>query len=290
MTVLLIGATGMLGRPVARRLAADGVAARALARDPRRAAGVLPRSVEVVEGDVLDERSLRSAMDGCRAVYVNLATPRSARRPDVEARAVPLIIDAARATGVEHLLKISFMGVEATADRWWQSQRKADQQRAIAAAGIDYTVFQPTWFMESLVLFKAGGRLVLPNVPNEPVHWIAGDDYARQVAAALAGPAARNRIYVVQGPEPLSFHQAAARLAAAWQPRPLKVRRIPMWILRATAPLVSDARYLLDLLDVTFRTNARFEAQTAWDDLGEPRMTIEDYARSIRETGDLPRK
>ena len=210
---LIIGATGMLGRPVARRLLAEGRPVRALVRDLEAARAVLPDGCELVRGDVRDAASLENAMDGIDAVYVNLAMPRSPRRPDVEREGVPIIIDAARKAGVGHLLKISFMGVP-QADQWWQIRHKAESERALAGSGIDYTILQPTWFTESLVLFRVGGRLILPRVPDTPVHWITGDDYAKQVAAALVSPKARNRTYVVQGPEALSFRRAAERLAA----------------------------------------------------------------------------
>ncbi len=70
----------------------------------------------------------------------------------------------------------------------------------------------------------------------------------------------------------------------------MKVSSIPSWVLAAMAPLVADARYLLDLLRVTFETNTCFEARQTWDDLGTPTMTVEDYTRYIDETGDVPRK
>ncbi len=203
---------------------------------------------------------------------------------------MPLIIDAARKAGVGHLLKISFMGVPQAADLWWQIRHKAESEQLLADSGVDYTILQPTWFTESLLLFRAGGRLILPRVPDTPIHWITGDDYARQVAAALQSPKARSRTYVVQGPEALSFRRAADRLAAAWSPRPLKVSQIPSWVIRSMAPFAADARYLLDLFRVTFETNTTFEARPAWDDLGEPTMTVEDYAAYVQETGDVPRK
>ncbi len=287
---LVIGATGMLGRPVVRRLVADGRHVRALVRDLDRARDVLPGGCELIRGDVRDRASLESAMQDTGAVYINLAAPRSPRRPDTERECVPIIIDAARASGVGHLLKISFMGVPGAADLWWQVRHKAESQRALADSGLDFTIFQPTWFMESLALFRAGRRLLLPKVADQGVYWLAGDDYARQVSAALVTPTARNRTYVAQGFEPLSFRAAARRLAAAWPDRPLKFAQIPAWAIGAMAPVVADARYLRDLLRVTFETNTTFEAQPCWDDLGEPRMTIEQYAASLRETGDIPRK
>ncbi len=283
----------MLGRPVARRLVREGFVVRALVRDRDRARTLLPPECELVAGDVLDEASLGDAMTGVQSVYVNLATPRSPQRRDVEREGVPRIIAAATAAGVEHLLKISFMGVPAAVDLWWQIRHKAESEQAIIDSSIDHTIFRPTWFMESLALFRMGRRLVLPRVPPEPLWWITGEDFARQVAAALTTDRARNRCFVVQGPEPLSFDAAARRLAAAWPRRhggPLKVSSIPAWVVASMAPLMADARYLLDLLRVTFETNTRFEGQETWDDLGTPVMTVEDYARYIDETGDVPRK
>ena len=58
MKVLLTGATGFLGRTVARRLAARGHALRVLARPTSRIGG-LPAGIEVATGDVTDVRSRR---------------------------------------------------------------------------------------------------------------------------------------------------------------------------------------------------------------------------------------
>ena len=276
-----------------RRLVRERFVVRALVRDRDRARSSLPAECELAAGDVFDEGSLSEAMTAVNAVYVNLAAPRNPRRRDVEREGVPRILAAARAAGVEHLLKISFMGVPAASTLWWQVRHKAESEQAIIDSGIDHTIFHPTWFMESLALFRMGRRLVMPRVPSEPIWWITGDDFARQVAIALTTDVARNRCFVVQGPEPLSFQAAARRLAAAW-PRqcggPLRVSSLPAWIVAAMAPMVSDARYLVDLLRVTFETNTTFESRQTWDLLGTPTMTVEDYARYIDETRDIPRK
>ena len=81
--VLVVGATGMLGRPVVRRLVEEPCAVRALVRDPKRAGPLLPEACELVAGDLRDARSLERALAGVDAVYVNLAAPRSPRRGDL---------------------------------------------------------------------------------------------------------------------------------------------------------------------------------------------------------------
>ena len=51
--VLVVGATGLLGEPVARGLMAAGFAVRVLSRDARRARAVFPSAFEIAEGDAL---------------------------------------------------------------------------------------------------------------------------------------------------------------------------------------------------------------------------------------------
>jgi hypothetical protein len=75
--VLVVGATGMLGRPVVERLSADGSGVRVLARDPESARSLLGKGVEYVGGAVEDGASLGRALEGCRAVHVSLKAGRS---------------------------------------------------------------------------------------------------------------------------------------------------------------------------------------------------------------------
>jgi nucleoside-diphosphate-sugar epimerase len=59
--------------------------------------------VRIVEGDVLDIETLKSAMAGQDVVYANLAGDM--------ARQARVIIDAMHATGVKRLIFISSMGI-----------------------------------------------------------------------------------------------------------------------------------------------------------------------------------
>ncbi len=280
LRILVVGATGMLGRPVVRRLVREGFTVTGLVRDAGRARPLLPPPCSLIPGDVTDGASLDRAMAGADAVYVNLAAPRSPRRTDVELEGTARIVEAARRAGVPHLLKISFMGVPEASSMWWQVRHKALSERSIVESGIGWTIFRPTWFMESLALFRLGPWLVLPRARPGAIWWIAADDYAAQVAAALRSDRAVGRAYAIQGPEPAGLLEAARRFAAARPPSPLRVREIPHRLVRALASVSADARYVLDLLEVTRATNTVFEAQEAWADLGRPATTIEAFARS----------
>src|SRR3970040_1134511 len=78
--ILVTGATGNVGHPIARQLAAEGHRVRALVRDPERARGLLPEGVEAVPGDVTDAESVRAAVRGCDVVYHAAGLPEQWRR------------------------------------------------------------------------------------------------------------------------------------------------------------------------------------------------------------------
>src|SRR4051812_41325208 len=65
--VLIAGATGSVGGHLAPALVHRGLYVRCLARDPSRAA--LPVPAEVVQGDVLQERTLAPALEDIDVAY-----------------------------------------------------------------------------------------------------------------------------------------------------------------------------------------------------------------------------
>ena len=77
MTLFLTGGTGFVGSHCARIFLAQGWRVRALVRRPDRA-GLLPRGVDVVQGDLANPTSYQASLKGCAAV-VHCAASTSAR-------------------------------------------------------------------------------------------------------------------------------------------------------------------------------------------------------------------
>uniref|UniRef100_J3L9G3 NAD(P)-binding domain-containing protein n=2 Tax=Oryza brachyantha TaxID=4533 RepID=J3L9G3_ORYBR len=76
-TVLVVGATSRIGRIVVRKLMLRGYNVKALVRrNDQEVIDMLPRSVEIVVGDVGDPSSVQSAVSGCNKV-IYCATARS---------------------------------------------------------------------------------------------------------------------------------------------------------------------------------------------------------------------
>jgi len=67
--ILITGATGFIGRRLARDLVQAGNSVRVLARSPRKARELFGETVEVTNGDLLDPASLKQACQGVDVVY-----------------------------------------------------------------------------------------------------------------------------------------------------------------------------------------------------------------------------
>jgi farnesol dehydrogenase len=115
MRVLLTGATGFLGRTVARQLAGRDHALRVLARPASRSEG-LPAGCEVAAGDVTDAGSLRRAAEGCDAVLhmaalVKVWVPDPGRFSAVNVGGMRNVLEAARGAGARLVYTSSFMAL-----------------------------------------------------------------------------------------------------------------------------------------------------------------------------------
>ncbi len=289
--VLIIGGTGMLGRPVVRRMAREGLNIRALVRDVERAQRLLPGSVELVPGDLRDVASIEAAMRGVDAVYTNLENSVTRKRPawDPDGNGAMTVLQVAERSGIQRLGRISAIGVEEAADAWWPAAAKAEVDRAWMESNIATTIFRPTWFMESLPLFMMKNKIMMLRYRNTKLRWVAGDDLGRQVIATLTTDQPLNQICYVQGPERLTYREATERFAAALPNQP-KVVEYPVWPFRVLGLFHAQVKYLIKLMDLTDEFFAPMADSLPESELPTATMRIEDYAQYMTDTGDVPKK
>jgi dihydroflavonol-4-reductase len=112
MRALVTGATGKVGHAIASALLDRGNQVRALVRDPKRAASVLPAGIEPVRGDVTDPESLDAAVEGCELVFNSMGLPEQWVRDDaifdqVNALGSGVLAGAAKRGGVRRFIHTS---------------------------------------------------------------------------------------------------------------------------------------------------------------------------------------
>jgi nucleoside-diphosphate-sugar epimerase len=112
MRVLVTGATGKVGHAVSSALLDRDEQVRALVRDPKRAASVLPAGVEPMHGDATDAESLAAAVEGCELVFNAMGMPEQWVRDEeifdrVNALGSGALAGAAKRAGVRRFIHTS---------------------------------------------------------------------------------------------------------------------------------------------------------------------------------------
>lgn len=279
LKILVVGATGMLGEPVARRLHADGYGVRVLTRSPARAGERLGRSFEIVEGDVERPKTLDAALQDCAGVHVNLAGgPDIGSYDRIEHRGTANVAAAAARAGVQRISYLSGASVSGENTWFYATKAKFQAEAAIHASGVPYSIYRATWFHESLPLFVRDGKAMVMGKQVHPWRWVAAAEYARMVSTAFALPEAANKTFYVLGPEALTLEQALQIYCERVEPN-ARLKRQPLFVLGLVARLTRNAL----LGDVT-RLMQYFERAREGGDptetnalLGAPSTTLMDW-------------
>jgi uncharacterized protein YbjT (DUF2867 family) len=159
MTVLLTGATGNVGLHVARARAGRGVQARALTRDPGRAARMLSGTGEVAAGDPGDAATFRQALAGVQALF--LLTEHG---PDMAARQIA-VLRAAAGTGTR-VVKVSGTSAAIRPDGPDACRQHWEVEQYLAKEGFDHVILRPNAYMQTLVTAMAASARTSGAIPD----------------------------------------------------------------------------------------------------------------------------
>ncbi|MFC8662248.1 SDR family oxidoreductase [Streptomyces sp. NPDC057199] len=208
MTVLVVGATGGIGRLVVAEAIAQGHTTRALVRDAAKARQ-LPAEAQIVVGDVTRRTTLSAAVADVDAIVLTLGSDGSghAGPEEIDYGGVRNVLAAlggqparialmtsigvtTRGSGYNHLLE-------------W----KRRSERLVRASGFPYTIVRPGWFGmngpdEHRLVFLQGDRR-RSGGPSDGV--VARDQIAQVLVRALTAPQAVNRTFELiaePGPAP----------------------------------------------------------------------------------------
>lgn len=290
--IAIIGATGKLALPVMEELAKE-FQLRAVVRDVERAKQLLPK-IELMQADLQDVSRLTSALQGMDAVYINVNTETVHLRLPfyAEREGIANIIEAARASGIQAILKIGALGTLPNATHLRGENAvpnliRIQGHRLIEESGIPFTIFHPSFFMENLWWNLKGIQLQwIGNAPSK-YYWIAAADYAKQVRAAINLPQTRNRHYAIQGAQALSADQAIEQFIAAYGGG-IKKQVLPLGIAKLIGLFDPKMQFAAHMFSYFGRQSETFYAEQTWQELGVPSITMEDFARSkMREIREL---
>jgi uncharacterized protein YbjT (DUF2867 family) len=273
-TILVIGATGLLGEPVAIHLKQSGFHVRLMVRNIERAAKRFGDDFEIVEGNVNDVESLEKALAGCFGLHINLSG-------EIEQVGVEILSSVSSRLKLQRITYIS--GTSVAEENTWVPliKRKFLAEQAIRNSGVSHCVFCPTWFMEVLPKYLRGNRaFVFGRQPN-PYHLIAADDYARMVAASYRLEGAIKKRFIIHGPEGILFHEALKRYCEVFHPEIKKVSTMPYWLATVIALIrgPKELKFISDFMAAFEKIGEKGDPSEANATLGAPKIKLEDWLR-----------
>jgi uncharacterized protein YbjT (DUF2867 family) len=246
--ILVTGGTGFVGTKIVHALRAEDHPVRILARQPEKHDQLRAWGCEVVPGDMTDAASLRRAVEGCETV-IDLVALISGKPEDfqrVMIQGTRDLISAAKKARVKRFILMSALGVsERTKDLTPYFHAKWDEEQAVQASGLDYTIFRP-----SFIFGGDGGSLpiYIRQVRWSPVVTVIGDgtrrlqpiwveDVAAFFAKSLSTPGAVNRTFEVGGPDVVTWDELYERIRRVLGKRRAKIH-LPYGLVRAGAAVV----------------------------------------------------
>jgi uncharacterized protein YbjT (DUF2867 family) len=145
MSILVTGATGTVGRHVLQQLTRRGAEVRAFVRDPKKAATLA--GVTVVQGDLLDVDSLRTAFSGVSTLFLLNAVV-----PDEFTQAL-IALNLARESGVDRVVYLSVIHSDLYANVP-HFAGKFGVERTIERMDFSATILRPAYFMDNDITIK----------------------------------------------------------------------------------------------------------------------------------------
>lgn len=208
--ILVIGATGRVGRELVRLLSAKGMTVRAATRRPAAFRSHPGGVVEAVEFDFEKPDTFAPALKQIDRVFL------MARPGDNESdKAAAPFIEAGRREGVNHIVNLTAMGVEEENGFMLRVLEKN-----LEASGISYTHLRPNWFMQNFdsgpmfADIKATGALHLP-AGDAKLSFVDARDVAAVALSALTEPHHAGKAYTLTGGAALDHFEAVRLISLA---------------------------------------------------------------------------
>ena len=208
-TVLIAGATGVIGRDIATKVKEAGYTVRGMTRSVEKARREFGNIYEWVAGDVRDPASLATAAAGVDHVIstINGDERTGPLSPEfIDFAGNRNLIDAAKAAGVKHFVLISSATSGPQVD---QSQNpvsgyvryfKTKAEAYLRASGQSHTIIAP-----GRLKYEPGGKIGIRLLARKDyeISTTTSGDIGLVVVDALTNPAARGKAFALKNDETL---------------------------------------------------------------------------------------
>ncbi len=271
--IAVTGATGVVGRQVARLLAEQGVRQRLVVRDPSRAPVLPGADVRQVAGYGAAE-DMRAALAGVDTLFLVPGAEAEDRRQQHFTA-----VDAAAAAGVRRIVYLSFVDARPDATFTLVRDHWATEDR-IRASGLAWTFPRMSLYLDFLPFLATPEGVIEGPAGTGRVAAVTRADVAAATAVLLTTDGHDGRTYDLTGPEALSLAELAEELSAA-AGRPVSYRDQTVEEAYASRASYGAPEWQVTAWVTTYTAIATGELARVSDDVprltGRPATSLRDF-------------
>tara|TARA_Y100001933_G_scaffold36813_1_gene31886 strand:- start:560 stop:1522 length:963 start_codon:yes stop_codon:yes gene_type:complete len=254
MKILLVGATGTLGRQIAKNAVENGHEVRCIVRNPKKASFLQEWGCELTKGDLLRQDDISYALQDIEAV-VDAATSRpddskSIYETDWEGKLN--LYNECEVKGIKRVIFLSILLTEQFRNVPLMDVKYCTE-KLLEKSNFDYTIFKCAAFMQGVI-----SQFAIPILDSQAV-WMSGtptkiayintQDMARIIVSSLENHGTHKLSLPLVGPKAWDANEIIA-LCEKYSKRKAKIFRVADFILKATQSVVS---FFQDSLNVAER-------------------------------------
>ena len=282
--ICVTGAGGTVSSELIKQLESVSAPFRAAHFSNEKAEAARARGIDAVIIDYNSPEMLQAAFQGCDKLF--LLGPNALNQSELEQNA----IEAAKAVGVQHIVKQSVLGAEEEAFSLALVHRPVE--KAIESSGLAWTFLRPNSFMQNVVtymsetiraeaaFYSASGEAKISHVDVR--------DIAAVAVKALTEPTHAGKAYTLTGPEALTYDEFADELSKVLE-RPISHISLPPSDLKQGMLRVGMPEEIADQMLDLERYYRKDQASRITNDIKqvtgrEPRR-FADYVQETAATG-----
>ena len=254
MKILIVGATGTLGRQIAKQAVEEGHDVRCIVRNPRKASFLQEWGCELTKGNLLNESDISYSLQEIETV-IDVATSRPDDRRSIYETDWEGKLNLFNTCESKNIKRVIFLSILLTEQ--FRNVPLMDikycTEKLLEQSSLDYTIFKSAAFMQGVI-----GQFAIPILDSQAV-WMSGtptkiaymntQDMARIILSSLNNKDTFRLSLPLVGPKAWDANEIIT-LCEKFSAKKAKIFRVSPFIIKATQAVVS---FFQDSLNVSER-------------------------------------
>ncbi len=216
--ILILGATGMIGKKLANSFISNNFEVNILTRNIVKARKKIGDNYNFFEGDVLQPDSLTDCFNEINGIYLHLNDFNEDTLHKTFTEGTKNIIELAKHHKINRIIFQSSSIVSPENKGFPSVEALLEAEELIKSSNLDYTILKPGYFMEALKFFLRGNQVSVIGEGKNPYYWVSGNEFTERAIEIFNHNTYFEKTIYIFGPEALILEEALKKYCSIQKP------------------------------------------------------------------------